>query len=813
MNIQKYSFIELLEDYKAKEGMIDKIEIPIIQRDYAQGRKAWDEDKKSSVLNNNGEKFIKDIFETLDSENEKTMDMDFVYGSTLSDSNKANIFIPLDGQQRLTTLFLLHWYVAKREVHFGQIVNLLNKFTYSTRISSRRFCNMLCEKNIDISKTAKTSILISDQSWFFMAYKQDPTIKGMLNMLDRIEELYNEKNKDGQKNYYKKLPLLQFSVLPLEKFNLTDDLYIKMNARGKQLTDFENFKSDFTGWLKATFPEKKVTYKNRDSLLYHMRYSIKMDIDWTNLFWETSKTFDPEEKDKQKSRVHPLGKAVDPLFIRFFNRYFCNLVCQQYEGNEIANDNLFKYFYGREGNDSTIRYNAFDNHAKILTEEKAEDIEHILDTICNNKAIIEQGLRPIWEKDSIWTFYSNDITQRQRVAFYALTQFILQWDKFNAEAYKEWMRFVWNIIVDPSLRSIPVMLTSMKFINYAVQFSDSILQNLAEEKVKHERFSTQLKEESLKAQLFKKEKWKERILYAESHHLFKGNIRFLFNEGIDTQLSHFNAHLEKAENVFPANFDDKNYGWLKATLAQITERDDVIMNAVSSYDGLVFANGKFDNWRFLINGPLMPYFRLLLDCIGRDYTQYEQLFSEICANYKRIDNLLWIYPLVDSKINLLEYSETKKIKTYSSDDVSHIYLFNKTRWTNGNILLSTYRNEIVSKLISANCCKFTGDEWLNIEDSYFRGWDIYLISDYNSRSSVLFSYKITRSDIYVRIPLDSAQTLFDKGILEPTDHIEGEWYTIYTKSYSETNGYSIDKLLKDLEGELEKHHAKFANLF
>ena len=31
---------------------------------------------------------------------------------------------------------------------------------------------------------------------------------------------------------------------------LSDDLYIKMNARGKQLTDFENFKADLVGYIK-----------------------------------------------------------------------------------------------------------------------------------------------------------------------------------------------------------------------------------------------------------------------------------------------------------------------------------------------------------------------------------------------------------------------------------------------------------------------------------------------------------------------------------------------------------------------------------
>jgi len=37
-------------------------------------------------------------------------------------------------------------------------------------------------------------------------------------------------------------PAITFELLPLEHFGLTDDLYIKMNARGKPLTSFETFK-------------------------------------------------------------------------------------------------------------------------------------------------------------------------------------------------------------------------------------------------------------------------------------------------------------------------------------------------------------------------------------------------------------------------------------------------------------------------------------------------------------------------------------------------------------------------------------------
>ena len=75
----------------------NKIEIPIIQRDYAQGRN----DDKTKIIRNG---FLSSLIDTL--ENKKTLELDFVYGNV-----NEEVLQPLDGQQRLTTLFLLHWYL------------------------------------------------------------------------------------------------------------------------------------------------------------------------------------------------------------------------------------------------------------------------------------------------------------------------------------------------------------------------------------------------------------------------------------------------------------------------------------------------------------------------------------------------------------------------------------------------------------------------------------------------------------------------------------------------------------------------------
>ena len=85
------TFWHFLENYS--------IEIPIIQRDYAQGRIG-----KETLRKN----FLTDLKEALDKALDKSkphekMKLDFIYGST-----ENGKLYPLDGQQRLTTLWLMH---------------------------------------------------------------------------------------------------------------------------------------------------------------------------------------------------------------------------------------------------------------------------------------------------------------------------------------------------------------------------------------------------------------------------------------------------------------------------------------------------------------------------------------------------------------------------------------------------------------------------------------------------------------------------------------------------------------------------------
>lgn len=80
--------------------VIQKIIIPIIQRDYAQGRLDADVTRVRK-------RFLQALRAAV---TESPITLDFVYG----DVDVNGVMTPLDGQQRLTTMFLLHWYAARR---------------------------------------------------------------------------------------------------------------------------------------------------------------------------------------------------------------------------------------------------------------------------------------------------------------------------------------------------------------------------------------------------------------------------------------------------------------------------------------------------------------------------------------------------------------------------------------------------------------------------------------------------------------------------------------------------------------------------
>lgn len=294
---KKYTLIDLFRGTEGGGEALNGIEIPLIQRDYAQGR---DMPKVNYIRT----RFVGALREALI--NKEPITLDFVYGEI--DNNRT--LIPLDGQQRLTTLFLLHWYIARREGVSEDKLDFLTKFSYATRYSAREFCKHLVSPDYQPDfNCSRLSDEIKDQSWMPHDWENDPTISAMLRMIDYIHVMFN----NSCNNLWRRLEAgcISFYFLPIKQLGATDELYIKMNSRGKPLTEFENVKAEWEASIRAISPSI-MSQQDAEQL---QGIEQKLDNDWTDLLW-------PYRNGQTGSSA---DDVVDDKFIRYL-RFLTDLI-------------------------------------------------------------------------------------------------------------------------------------------------------------------------------------------------------------------------------------------------------------------------------------------------------------------------------------------------------------------------------------------------------------------------------------------------------------------------------------------------------
>ncbi|MEJ2881038.1 DUF262 domain-containing protein [Pedobacter sp. GR22-6] len=549
--MNRYNFRQLLTERlqirtNSEEFLlsIDGIQIPMIQRDYAQGR-----DEEGEIR----DRFLGSLFGAMCAG--RTLELDFVYGAIKSRDGQ-HFFIPLDGQQRLTTLFLLHWYIGQRELGDDELMvrqQELSRFSYDTRTTARDFCRALCKmKRLDFS--GGPAAFIGRQTWFFSVYEKDPTVKSMLTMLDAIHNNYC----NASLPLYDQLSNLCFYILPLDGFGLTDELYIKMNARGKPLTDFENFKADLINWMNdKDNPERdlflqQVCYNGR-MMPYAMTIGLKLDNEWTNFFWSYS-------KDSRRNE----DKLVDHLFLRFFDRLALNNFIQSapLRQEALERSDLFVHFYAAEQRSKHGRYSNFGHYRSLIGSfDIVQKIERILDRIAVSYDVISKGLSPAWDPDLVWHFFGEEISQTQRILFMGMCSY-LEKDTFELKGFQQWIRVVWNIIINPDIRSIQAMISAMKLISEMGAYATEIYEFLASDRslaLEKQHRNTEFIEEREKAVLIlQNQQWEDVLISGERHPLFLGSIGFLLDGG--PSMHEFQRRLALATELFDADGAHGRFG-------------------------------------------------------------------------------------------------------------------------------------------------------------------------------------------------------------------------------------------------------------
>ena len=511
-------FLDLIQKHK--------FEIPIIQRDYAQGRI----DKKEIRQN-----FLKALYESVTTNN--PIKLDFIYGSC-----QSGTFQPLDGQQRLTTLFLLYWYAAAKDNELNSDTkSLLSKFSYETRITSRDFCQGLINNVFLIpNSNSKISDIIIDSNWFFLSWKRDPTIDAMLRTIDDIHiQFYEVKNLWS--TLKSKPNLISFYYVELENIGLTDDLYIKMNARGKLLTPFENF--------KASLQKKVEDEKWEPETNFQDSFALKIDTVWTDFFWHEfrkNNTID-EAFMRMIASVCMIRQAIDRTITKAEDRAYLITAVQE-QPNSIRPEHFTK---------SSFEYlkETFNIYEKFYKDNIDLKPSFVMWRHSVKKSILSEI---VFDDNTFSTVQINSATYTQKVLFFAQTEFLRRNTTFNKVKFEEWMRVVRNIVsrgdVDKDgnrpdiVRSPQAFDGAVNLINELSEHCFDIYSHLSTlSSLKSQFAKEQIEEEKNKAKLIiRYPHLREIIFNAEDNELLRGRIDFLFYcMDYDKNPDSFDFHLFK----------------------------------------------------------------------------------------------------------------------------------------------------------------------------------------------------------------------------------------------------------------------------
>lgn len=553
-----------------------EIRIPRIQRAYAQGRK--------------NEFFIRDsilgdIFMSL-AKND-TLELNYVYGT----KNSSNSFELLDGQQRVTTLFLLHWYIACRENRLdNKLMEMLAKFRYETRHTSSDFCEALSKYPYVRKDGEIPSQTIRKQfKWYFKSFDLDSTIDSMLRMLDAIDVKYNEISRN---DLFDSLDNIVFYVLPLEEFGLSEELYIKMNARGLELTPFENFKADLINYMKNSGEFNDIVEYNGHKMPHYLCIASELDGKWVDLFWD-----DDDYKNIDKSEYDEDNEDYSVKYFRFFYRYFASTFILKYatdiKSEPMRQEKNYLFFHQLSEQQKLHNYYRFTNYKTMLVDhpDYLLSLEKVLNALFEHyKTDIKPLLRAPWGEDDDWDFFTpdklNGFTLRRRIVFAAVCEYIEAYETFNIETFKKWMRIVWNVVNNTDIDSISPA-------TYLERGLSSIIRGAADSGEEFYHFlarynsrgddddnggerSKSITEEIIKARYIDSDdRWLSLFEEAERHPFCKGMVRFFLRDEGDTpeNFAHRYVFIQKIfdGNGVTAEFSSEaNYVLLRAMISCIT---------------------------------------------------------------------------------------------------------------------------------------------------------------------------------------------------------------------------------------------------
>lgn len=669
------------------------IEIPMIQRDYVQGRtnSSSDEIRKQ---------FLENIKETVDnfSSKNRNLELDFVYGYIENSS-----FIPLDGQQRLTTLYLIYWYFALKNNELTKYIDQFNRFKYQTRQSTTDFLiKLVNDFNYDDFSNSEIKLIekIRNKKWYFSKWENDNSIVSMLTMIDTIETIFKDVNVNFDE-FIQSENLITFNFLNINRLGLTDDLYIKMNARGKTLTRFENLKAELGKFIKSHDYNKKYDYQiiHSEGIIsvdVETYFITKIDTIWTDYFWKIRNKTDNLFDDK-------LLNVLSFIAI-----------------NNLGSDGSKQFDEIRSNFQKEIYHPSFYQLKKLalLTEQTIIDFINFLDLLVTNDTLLKNYLKETYYIDKVKLFevtvFEKNFRQVyiERLRFYGIIKFIEVVNKQEnyVDELIKFERILNNLTISPYffndsddfIKSIAGLNTLLK------NYSGDIFTTFINSDITGFDLN-QIIEEKIKINLIRKnQKWKELVFEIEKNGYLNNQINFLLTFSNIQLYYNNNKKLNWDDNEDINYFDALNSYYQKYLLyfdhnglikfdnelfrvALLSIGDFLILS--KNYCFVLSNNDRDASWK--------RYFREVFSNRNdwqNKISHLKKLFDSTKLEMKATANLKQIIkdnpvPKNDWRFNfvknpyLIGYRNSYYIRSW--DDDNDIHLLNQTKFSNRAIELQT----------------------------------------------------------------------------------------------------------------------------
>jgi hypothetical protein len=684
-----------------------RIEIPRIQRDYVQGRNS-----AKSVR----DAFLAALHEALSlptGDSRLPMNLDFIYGSQVTVDDMIT-FQPLDGQQCLTTLCLLHWYAAwldgvGSELRAEMLDGYRSRFTYSVRPSSREFFNELMahEPTVEITNLPTVRSYIEDQPWFFLYWRLDPTISAALGMLDAIHERFRDMTGLFARLTDAEQPAITFELLLLEHFGLADDLYIKMNARGKPLTPFEVFKARTEQHLRENHADRERSL-NGEQVPVATYFANRADNQWTHFFW-----------------AHVAKEARTAVFDREALNLLWALARSCIDPKRTEFTAICKLLAAR---DCVMTFDLLRGH-DLITLNYLQRCICLLDMWSRDHGELAPAARD--SRFDELAFFNRAVKNPASLNYTDLAMFgafVRYLHKHEGEVHeaelRDWMRVVFNLVTNSDCGDADEFLVCSRGIVMLLRSGGrEVLKALASpEPLTVRGFQRQMPEEVLKAKLILSQAdWRVRIEAAEAHPYFRGQIEFLLEFSGAQQLAKAQAPADwsaeqhsETQTCFDECFTKANLMFgdkgLRATPAHLWQRSllacgDYLMERGQNRSFCTDPRDNVDSWQNFLHSPKRNHLRTLWDQLDATKPIEPQLNAIIDKGLKLADwrGLAVEFPQV------IDYCGEREMRFGDSQ----IYMLWKQQMNGAHAELHSYALDLKLRASSQNHAQLLHREYVS----------------------------------------------------------------------------------------------------